>query len=739
MTRPNPRLEAALALARSGAALLPVRWTDARGICSCSAGPNCTHPGKHPLTEHGLTDATTDFNQVTKWWQDWPRANIGERTDRHPRIDIDLPDVAEQIGADIPLRTQTPMVRTTRPGLHITLATRQPVPSQVLYLSDGRRLGELKAAGAYVVVPPSRIGTRDYEVISVEGVEPLLVDDPIAWLRDLLPCFGLALADKPPAKDYERLGGVIDEGEGRHNALVSYAGKIWVEGMTPEGFCGAMQAVNDAQCRPPLPDDKLDSIVQHFMLRREPRQGSPVTGGSYRLTDVGNAELFADLYADRLSYDHRRKRWLLWQGQWWADDTDGEHQRLAVAAVRERYRQAVEIADLEERTKASRFAIQSEGRQRLDALLTIAQSQRRLADAGEHWDEDPFLLGVTNGVVDLRTGCLRDGRPEDRITLHTDIPYLSDARAPRWDRFLHEVFEGDGELIDYIHRAVGYSLTGDTSEQDIFTCFGKGGNGKSVFLNVLGLLAGRYGWNAPFTTFEAGSKYAIPNDIAALVNVRLVTSSETNEDARLNEARLKSLTGGDVMTARFLHGEFFKFRPVAKIWLAVNHRPRVSDDSEGFWRRLKLIPFLHQFKSGRDADPYLMSTLIAELPGILTWTVRGCLAWQQRRLAAPRVVTAATQQYREDADPLSQFLADACVVQQGAFAGAADLYRCYVAWCLDHGVVAPERLTSTAFGLKMSNRFEKRKTKRGTVYFGVGDDGTDYGAATPPEDLEATG
>jgi hypothetical protein len=224
---------------------------------------------------------------------------------------------------------------------------------------------------------------------------------------------------------------------------------------------------------------------------------------------------------------------------------------------------------------------------RLEAALALAQSERPIADSGEDWDADPWLLAVANGVVDLRTGALSEGRPDDRITMHSPVPYDPEAQCPRWLVFLREVFGDDDELIDFIWRACAYSLSGLTNEECHFLCFGSGCNGKGTLNRVQRDILGDYAANTAFSTLEMSSRNGIPNDLAALYGKRLVTASELNEAVRLNEARMKMLAGQDPVTARFLHGEFFTFVPNAKFWLAVNHKPMVNDDSTGFWRKIR--------------------------------------------------------------------------------------------------------------------------------------------------------
>jgi len=438
-------------------------------------------------------------------------------------------------------------------------------------------------------------------------------------------------------------------------------------------------------------------------LREGTPQDRPLV---FHRTDAGNAELFAHLYGDRFRFDHRRKRWLAWQGQWWRQEADAEVVRLAKEAARERYQQGASIDDLKEREAEARWAISSENRLRLDAMLSLARAERPIADSGEGWDADPWLLGVGNGVVDLRTGQLRPGRQDDRITMHSSIPFYPDAECPRWETFVFDIFAGNEELADYAWRAMGYSLTGDTSEQCHFICWGSGWNGKTTFQRVHREVLGDYSANTPFSTLEMSNRYSIPNDLAALYAKRLVTASELNEAVRLNEARLKMLAGEDPVTARFLHGEFFTFVPAAKFWLSVNHKPIVNDDSTGFWRKVRLMPFTQSFEGRTEKD--LKGTLRAEYQGILAWMVRGCLEWQKRGLEPPPAVSAATLEYRAESDPLGIFLRERCLVGSAYTARANSLYKAYQAWAEDTGLKDRERLSNAKFGRLMGGRFKRR-------------------------------
>ncbi len=274
-------LDAALTRALAGAYVLPLWWTDEAGTCECPKGRSCQSPGKHPLLRHGLREASGDPHTIRRWWQRWPQANVAVRTDDVLRIDIDLVEVAEALAGDAALPHETEVVRTPHGGLHIALAVSRPVSGRSLYLEDRRRLGDLKAAGGYVLVPPSRIGDRNYSPLSPDLVRVLRVEDPRVWLAELLLAFGFTLSDDegPGTRQYEGLGGEIYEGQGRHNALVSYAGRVWVEGMASETLTALLALINQRQCRPPLPEAEVRQIAEHFIVSRERRSLSQIDAG----------------------------------------------------------------------------------------------------------------------------------------------------------------------------------------------------------------------------------------------------------------------------------------------------------------------------------------------------------------------------------------------------------------------------------------------------------------------------
>jgi len=436
----------------------------------------------------------------------------------------------------------------------------------------------------------------------------------------------------------------------------------------------------------------------------------------FALTEAGAAQSFAAATADSLRYDWRRRRWLTWAGHRWAPDVNGAVVRLALDHVRRQQHRALDLSDAFERTKAVDHWLKFDRRAALDNLLSLAKHLPPLADDGAGFDLQPWLLGCDNGVLDLTTGALRPGRPDDKITMSTGISFDPDASSPRFQRFISEVLQ-DAEVADFVWRALGYAISGDMREQVFFLLFGRGSNGKSTLIDLVGRILGDYALTVGFSTFEQDRGGNVTPEVATLDGRRFVCASEGSGNW-LHSSRLKDITGGEPVSARHLYGNPFTFRPTCKIFLSTNELPRVSDDSDGLWRRLREVPFTRRFTGATD-DRTLKDALLAEAPGILAWLVRGCLAWQARGLDAPAAVADATAQYRTDCDQLGRFLEEACELESAAEVRASEFYQAYREWATTVGLTDKETLSATAFGRKCADRFTRIKTRVGLVYRGV--------------------
>jgi putative DNA primase/helicase len=426
--------------------------------------------------------------------------------------------------------------------------------------------------------------------------------------------------------------------------------------------------------------------------------------GEFPCTDAGNAEFISELFGNVLRYDHKQGRWLIWHRtrRQWHEDRCCEIRKFAIAAARRRRKGAARLADSTKSKPEIRWSFESEHRNRVDAALELAKGFPPISETGEEWDADPWLLGVKNGVVNLRTGKLRKERPKHRITKHSPVRFVPDAQCPRFERFLDEVFCGDASLIDYIHRVMGYCLCGSVQEQCIFCWYGCGANGKSTLALVLDYICGDYCVNLPFSALEMTNRNS--HDLVALAGARLATASETNEGVRLNEARIKVLTGGDPITARRLYREPFTFDPSHKLVLAFNHKPIIADDSEGMWRRVHLTPFMRQF-AREEQDKGLIDKLKAEAPGILALAVRACLRYQKEGLNPPPAVRNATAEYHAESDHLGEFI-QACIVEdpEGSVSSSC-LWQEYDSWAKENEEVM---LSRSVFAAKMQRRGYRR-------------------------------
>jgi putative DNA primase/helicase len=413
------------------------------------------------------------------------------------------------------------------------------------------------------------------------------------------------------------------------------------------------------------------------------RGASPAEGfrAGFTLTDLGNSERFIAHHGDDVLYCYAWNRWLVWTGIRWERDDSGAVLRLAKSTVRRIYLEAADTEDEKERKALADHARRSEAEARIRAMLELAKSE--VPVYSEDLDVRPWLLNVQNGTVDLRRGALLPHRREDLITRIAPIAYDPEASAPTWGAFLERVLPGE-ELRAFVRRAVGYSASGDTSEQCMFINHGIGNNGKSTFVEALAAALGDYAMRAPTEMLMARRQGGIPNDVARLKGARFVSASESEEGRRLAESLVKDLTGQDTITARFMRAEWFDFTPTHKLWLSTNHKPEIRGTDNAIWRRIRLIPWAVTVPPA-ERDRKLPAKLREELPGILAWVVQGCLEWRREGLQEPEQVRRATGEYRAEMDVLAGFLADCCVVDSAAWVRFKDLYAVYQLWCEESG------------------------------------------------------
>jgi len=380
------------------------------------------------------------------------------------------------------------------------------------------------------------------------------------------------------------------------------------------------------------------------------------------------------------------------------------------------YKEAANIEDEEQRAAVAKFAARSETNRAISAMVELAKSEPGIPVLSDQLDRDIWLLNCKNGTLDLRTGELRPHNRKDYITRIIPTEYNPYADFEEWAKFLHRIMNDNAELISFLQRAVGYSLTGSTREQCLFMLYGCGANGKTTFLEAISDVLAGYAQRTPTDTLLAKDTSWISNDIAGLKGARFVVASEVEEGKRMAESLVKQMTGGEKMTARFMRAEYFEFTPHFKLWVGTNHKPVIRGTDQAIWRKIKLIPFNVTIPP-EERDKNLLNKLRREMPGILNWAVMGCMDWQKNGLGEPEEVIKATNDYRSEMDVLTRFVSDCCTTATQRGTKSSELYKKYAEWSKDNGEFA---LSQTKFSTRMQEKgFSKIRTSRGMVWEGI--------------------
>jgi putative DNA primase/helicase len=696
----NAHLEAALQYAERGWAVFPL-----------------VPRKKIPLTPNGFKDASTDPKQIRRWWKQHSQANVGIATgaSKLTVIDGDVKHGHDPVDSLMKLVNganrlpETLRAATPSGGWHLYFKAPEGVE---IRNSAEKKLGpglDVRGDGGYVVAPPSVVDDDPAKGV-VGGAYWWIngADEPMAALPEWLASAAIngVTAKGETSTAVSAIHGGLPAGR-RNDGVFRYACRLRADGVSADE-ARALVLEAAARCEPPM--DAAEALRCVASAYRYP--------ADFHLTDLGNAFRFVARHGEDARYVPDFRKWLTWDGQRWLFDEDGEAVRRAKETALSVYAEAAAERDEARRKATARWAAESEAEKRLKAMVELAKTEPGIPVRPNELDADPLLLGVANGVLDLRTGALREPRREDLITKRAPVEFLPGAACPTWLRFLDRVFAGQADLIGFMQRAVGYSLAGHTSEQCFFLLYGTGANGKSTLLGALDALLGDYAMTAPAATFMEKDRGGANNDIARLRGARLVSAIETEDGQRLAESLVKQVTGQDTVTARFLYAEFFEFAPAFKLWLAVNHKPTIKGDDYAIWRRIRLVPFTVRIPD-EEKDGALPTRLRAELPGILNWALEGCRLWQESGLAAPEAVTAATAEYRADMDVMQQFFDECCSLSLTGSVGASTLYAAYKRWSEGN---TGWSMSQTRFGRTLKERgFDKQRVgaRRNQTYIGI--------------------
>lgn len=441
----------------------------------------------------------------------------------------------------------------------------------------------------------------------------------------------------------------------------------------------------------------------------------------FPLTDLGNAERLIYHHGENLRYCHLWSKWLTWDGRRWLVDETGGSQiaQLAHQTVRDMQKESMLIDNPDKRQAMAKFSLACESKARISNMIDIAKTLRGIPVTPDELDRHDNFLNVGNGTIELSdTPVLRGHRREDMITKLIPINYVPDAKCPAFIKFIYRVLNADDNLVRYVWKSLGYSLTGSIREHVLNFCFGpSGNNGKSTLVEAMVHVFGDYACVTPVETLMVkNGDGGISNDIARLKGMRLVVAPETEDGKRLNEGLIKRLTGGDTISARFMRAEYFEFKPTFKMFMVGNHKPVIRGTDDAIWRRIALIPFEVTIpKEERDRD--LANKLRTESEGILSWIIGGYACYRAEGLELPGRIEEASNEYRQESDILGAFLSECTERRQHAITKASKLYTAYQSWCKTTGEYC---VTQTRFGRAMVERGDRaEKSRDGMIYHGI--------------------
>ncbi len=687
--------------------------------------------GKKPFESGGFRSATTDQAQLETWAEQYPDCNWGTPTGHHvdaitgePNarpfdvLDVDLDKAGfESLEALLEAHgalPETPRQRTGSGGQHICFASDGSIGNSAGKLAPGI---DVRGTGGFIVLAPS------------EHPKTL---EPYQWLTSLLE---VELAPMPAwlcdaigesKRQSSQRTTHIPQGQ-RNPTLASEAGRVRRQGASRDAILAYLRTRNQEACDPPLEDAELQQIAESVSAY-DP--ADPLI--TFAKTDAGNAERFAYVNEGRVIYCAPLRKWFVWDGRRWAPDETHQVDRLAIETIRLTGHRAIDMPtdtrdERGRRDAMVNWALASESDKRLTDMVKRARGL--VAVLPKALGADPMKLCVKNGVIDLTTGQLLPHDPADFITKLAPVEYDPDATLPEWDAFLSQTLAGKEGLADFLQMAMGYSLTGLTSEEKLFFIYGPAGSGKSTFVEAFKAILGDYAKTSDFDAFIKHQGSGGPrNDIARLNGARYVSSIEVEQGKALAEALIKTISGGDMVAARFLFAESIEFKPSLKLWLVANDAPGVNADDEGMWRRILRVPFDNVVPEDQR-DPRIKALLNdPERSGaaLLAWAVKGCLKWQETgRLVVPEVVKEDTARYRAEQDGLAGFLAEACDVGPEHQSHTQDLFGAYEGYWQAYGRYQKERrLSKQGFSRALKARgYEDGRPringKQGRGWFGI--------------------
>jgi putative DNA primase/helicase len=473
--------------------------------------------------------------------------------------------------------------------------------------------------------------------------------------------------------------------------------------------------------------EDIEKLVQETSIWDKSLLPKEVDLINFNFSDVGNAERLLAMYGENIKYNPIRNKWLVWTGKYWEYDISGKIEILARNCIKELQAQGVslpkQIGDIDNsklKEQINKFVLRSESDGRVKAMINQCKTQEKLVI--KETDKDAYLLNVKNGTLDLKTGKLKKHNKNDFITKSVDVRFDAGAKCPNWIEFLNKIFLGNQELIDYIQKSIGYSLTGDANLQCFYVLHGQGSNGKGTFMKVLSnILGGYYATLKSNSLMERNNDEGARGDLAKLAGKRFACVNELEDGKSFDESLLKAITSGadEPIPVRRMYEEEFDLYPMFKIWMTTNKLPKIKGTDNGIWRRVRKIPFEYSFENDENKDLYFYENkLFPELSGILNWAIEGCLKWQSEGVEVPEIVKCAVEEYRSDMDTIQRFIDECCIVSETCRSIITQLYNIYEEWCKENKEYT---LSSIKFSKKMKEKgFEQERKEKYRYWVKIG-------------------
>lgn len=648
----------------------------AEGFASFPIRPN----EKSPLTPHGFKDASLDPEQHRAWAEQFPDSNIayatGAPSGRLLVIDVDVKNNKSGAKSYIALEKELGPFPETR-----TVLTPSGGFHKLYYYPEGMKIQskvgfrdgiDIRCESAYCLGPSSSINGEPYDWVDRSvPIQPA----PETMLEEL------AKQGTTRRKRKSRKNEIVAAGS-RNHAVMLYAFSMLNSGLDYDRLEEQLLDYNNTCCNPPLPESEVSQVAANVIKSHQEN-----IGNSLHTTDLGNAQRMYELFGSKLRYVSETKQWLEKQesGVWKRVD------ELYVLFLARRILSLIyeEMYSLNPGSRQDMFehAQYTESNTGLKNAVDLFRSEPGIALSADSLDQGEWSLPVRNGLIDLQTNEFTPMRPNLHITYTAGVDYDPNAICPNWERFLLRIMNGNVALVEYVRRAIGYTLTCQTSEHVLFFLFGSGANGKSTFLNVVRILLGDLGAqaNGDMLLEKNGasgmSQNAASSEVARLMGKRLVAMSEVEDGRHFSEKTVKWYTGGEIITARMLYQNAFEFKPRFKLWLAGNYKPTVKGSDHGIWRRMKLIPFTVTIPP-EERDPDLERKLCEELPGILNWALVGCQHWREAgyRLNEPAIIANEVAEYRGEMDIVNSWLSEFTYDDPDGEIHFGDTYKFFKAW-----------------------------------------------------------